>query len=298
MLTVWFEQQRRVWRCAAIAPMAALPVLFSVASGDQAPRAQAPPAPSGAERVTVPFSDPARPGLVRVGLVTGSITVKGYDGRDVIVEVRPSDDEGEEDRDRRREKGGLRRVPNVASGLTVEEENNEMRIGTSMPNRSMEIVVQVPIRTSLKLNTVNDGRIVVDRVEGDLEVSNTNGPVTLTNVSGSVVAHALNDDVKVTLRQVSGKSMSFSSLNGDIDVTLHADIKANVRLETAMGEIYSDFDIDLQPALVQQTVEDNRARGGKYKVRIEKGMTGRINGGGPEITFKNFNGDIHIRKAR
>jgi hypothetical protein len=32
-------------------------------------------------------------------------------------------------------------------------------------------------------------------------------------------------------------------------------------------------------------------------LKIEKAMTGRINGGGPEITFKTFNGDIKLHRA-
>jgi DUF4097 and DUF4098 domain-containing protein YvlB len=44
-------------------------------------------------------------------------------------------------------------------------------------------------------------------------------------------------------------------------------------------------------------VEDNRGKGGKYKVKIDKNVRGTINGGGQEIQFKNFNGNIYIRKA-
>jgi len=32
-------------------------------------------------------------------------------------------------------------------------------------------------------------------------------------------------------------------------------------------------------------------------VRIDKTVRGAINGGGPEYQFKNFNGNIYIRKA-
>lgn len=285
---------------SALAPLAALPLAVSL-SGEQPPNQQARQAPQAqqaqqaTDKVTVSFSDPSRPGRVKVQLVTGSITVRGYDGRDVLVDIR-SRDEDDEDRDSKHE--GMRRIRNTGSGLTVEEENNEMRIGTSMPNREMDLTIQVPVRTSLTLSAVNDGDILVERVDGEIEVNNVNGAVTLNDVSGSVVAHALNDDLKATLRRTSGKPMSFSSLNGDIDVTLPAETKANVQLETSMGEIYSDFDIQMEPTTVKKTVEDDRAKGGKYRVEIEKGMIGRINGGGPEIKFKTFNGDIHIRRAK
>ena len=36
---------------------------------------------------------------------------------------------------------------------------------------------------------------------------------------------------------------------------------------------------------------------GKYRVRIDKALSGVINGGGPDFLFQTFNGNIYIRKA-
>ena len=47
-----------------------------------------------------------------------------------------------------------------------------------------------------------------------------------------------------------------------------------------------------------QKVEDKRNQGGALRIVVDKAMVGRINGGGPELTFKNFNGDIRIRKRK
>ena len=126
----------------------------------------------------------------------------------------------------------------------------------------MQLDIQVPVRTSLVLSATNDGDIVVDGVDGELELNNTNGAVTATKVSGTVIAHALNDDVKVTMTRTGTKPMSFTSLNGDIDVVLPADIKANVRLQMGNGEVYSDFAIDMQAPSVQQSTESPRGQGG------------------------------------
>ena len=42
------------------------------------------PAENPVQRVTVPLSDAARPGALRVDLVHGSITVKGSNRKDVL----------------------------------------------------------------------------------------------------------------------------------------------------------------------------------------------------------------------
>src|SRR5256885_2331566 len=55
-----------------------------------------------ADQVSVPLRDSSRPALVKANLMTGGITVKGYDGKEVIVEARlrkhGSDDEEKPDK--------------------------------------------------------------------------------------------------------------------------------------------------------------------------------------------------------
>jgi DUF4097 and DUF4098 domain-containing protein YvlB len=245
-------------------------------------------------RVTVPLTDPARPVTLRAHLVSGSITVKGADVKEVIVEARARGDEAHTGG--RAE--GMKRIPMTSAGLNIEAENNNVRVSTDSYQRTVDLTITVPTHTSLSLHSVNDGNIVVSGVDGEFDINNVNGEVDLKNIGGSVVAHALNGHVVATMNRVDPqKPMAFSSLNGDIDVTFPADLKANVSLRTDNGEVYSDFDVKVQPNAPQQTVEDDRGKGGKYKVKIDKNVRGTINGGGQEIQFKNFNGNIYIRKA-
>jgi DUF4097 and DUF4098 domain-containing protein YvlB len=283
---------------AALVPAAAASA-SPVAGDDQKPATAAAPAQAqnqSPDHVVVAFSDPTRPGKLSVKILAADISIKGYNGNDVIIDSR-QDNEDSEDKDKR-ESGGMRRIRVSSSGLEVEEEHNVMSIRTGWPNnRAIHLKIQVPTRTSLDLSVTNDGNITVDSVDGDIVANNINGAVTLTNVSGSVVAHALNEDVKATFTRYSGKPMSFSSLNGTLDVTLPADTKANVKLESDNGEVYSDFPVEMLAPSINQTVQDERGKGGKYRLKIEKAMTGRINGGGPEITFKTFNGDIKLHRG-
>jgi DUF4097 and DUF4098 domain-containing protein YvlB len=245
-------------------------------------------------RVTVPLSDPARPVTLRAHLVSGSITVKGADVKEVIVEARAR---GDEARTGGRAEG-MKRIPMTSTGLNIEAENNNVRISTDSYQRTIDLTITVPMHTSASLHTVNDGNILVSGIDGELDINDVNGEVDLKNIGGSVVAHALNGHVVASFNRIDPqKPMAFSSLNGDIDVTFPADLKANVSLRTDNGEVYSDFDVKVQPSSPQQTVEDDRGKGGKYKVKIDKNVRGTINGGGQEIQFKNFNGNIYIRKA-
>jgi hypothetical protein len=247
---------------------------------------------SGVDRIPVTLSDPSRPARVKVSMVNGGITVKGYEGKEVVVEARVRN------RENARNEGGPKRLAISTTGLSVEEENNEVNINTESYMHAIDVTVSVPVHTSLRLRAVNDGDIVVTGVDGELDVDDINGAVTLNNVSGSVVAHALNGHVHATLTKVDPqKAMAFSSLNGDIDVTFPADLKANVSIRSDQGDVFSDFDVQLQATAPQPVVEDSRRHGGKYRVKIDKTVRGTINGGGPEIQFRNFQGKIYIRKA-
>jgi DUF4097 and DUF4098 domain-containing protein YvlB len=249
---------------------------------------------SGPDRVAVTLTDPSRPALVKASLVNGGITVKAYDGKEVIVEARARTRERESGRS---ESSNMKRIVVSSSGLSVEAENNEVHISTDSYIRPIDLTISVPVHTSLKLSAVNDGNIVVTGVDGEMDVNDVNGSVTLNNVSGSAIAHALNGRVLVTFNRVNQKPMAFSSLNGDIDVTFPPDLNANLSLKSDRGEIFSDFDVQVQPSASQPTVEDGRKNGGKYLVKIDKAVHGTIGRGGPEYQFTNFNGSIYIRKA-
>ena len=104
--------------------------------------------------------------------------------------------------------------------------------------------------------------------------------------------------VEVTLARVAAdKPLSFSTMNGDIDVTLPADVKANLKMKSEQGEIYSDFDINM----TRQTAKSDAAEKteqGKFRITFDKSLYGIVNGGGQEIGFNTFSGDIYIRKKK
>ena len=252
------------------------------------------------DRLSVSFSDPSKPGLVEVGLISGSITVTGYNGKEVTIEAitRTKKITGDEVEINDKAKG-MKKIQLTTTGLSVEEENNVIEINVESWKKAIDLTIKVPTKTSLKLSCLNNGNIKVDNVEGEIEVNNTNGAVTLKNISGSAVAHALNKDVIVTFNRVDPKkTMSFSSLNGDIDITFPSNFKATAKLKSTQGDIYSDFDISEQEVVKDFLKEEKRKEGGKYRISFESGIKVKINGGGPEVLFETFNGDIYIRKGK
>lgn len=251
---------------------------------------------SNSERVVVPARNTTRARKVDVSLMGGAITVKSYAGKEVIVEARGSGRRGR-DRDSDRAPDGMRRLDLPPRGLSVEEENNVVTVRMQNAQHG-EITISVPPDTSLMLRTMQ-GEINVEGVKGEIDVSSQNGQINLTHVSGSVLANTMNGAMHVSMDSVeTNKPISFSSMNGEIDVTLPADLRANVKLRTDHGEIYSDFEFKLGPGTITQ---QNDSADGKFRVKMDRTIAGTINGGGPQATeasFKTYNGTIYLRKKK
>ena len=82
-----------------------------------------------------------------------------------------------------------------------------------------------------------------------------------------------------------------------MDVTLPAAAKANLKLRTDNGSAFTDFDLHTLPAPSSEVVEDTRQSGGRYRLNVNKVIHGTINGGGPDIEVRTFNGNIYVRKS-
>ncbi len=247
------------------------------------------------ETLTVPLSNPGKQYTLKVHLLTGSIKVTGYDGKEVIINVTPGTNDEDGDEGREVEKGMKRISTPGGFEVTAKEADNTVTVNTGNLNNPINLDLKVPQDVKLKVGTVNQGEVIVNNVKGEIEVNNVNDNITLDNISGSVVANTVNGDVTVAFNTIDPKaSMAFSTLNGDVKVTLPADTKANLKLKSDMGEVFSDFDIDIDktPAKIDRTNEP-----GMYKIKKDDWVNGKINGGGPEMLFKNMQGDIYVKKG-
>jgi len=243
-------------------------------------------------QIAVPLSNPDQPGKLKIGVVRGSISVTGYDGKEVIIRYG---NEEEDETDREVTKNGLRRISNKGIGFEAREEDNEVEIGGVSPMRNTSFKISVPRNFSLELSTVNGGDIIVENVNGEMEIQNVNGEITLTNVSGSAVANTVNGDITAYFNSVDpNKPMAFSNLNGDIDVSFPANAKLTAKMKSEWGEMYTDFDMDINRQ--ESGKIDATSDSGTYQVSVNNWIYGKINGGGPEYLFKSMRGDIYVRK--
>ncbi len=277
---------------------------------------------SQTDHAVVSFTNPSKPGTVEVDVREGSILVRGYEGKDVVIDARWREraltkerreieaalaeieaELSEEERARRKAQAekskGMKMLQVESMGLTIEEEDNVIQVDVDEGKRAVDLIIQVPFSASLRLSCRDDERgVTVERVDGEIEVDTSDGPIVLTNVSGPVVADSSDGEIKIVFGKITpGKPMSLSAMDGDIDITLPLNAKASLKIKTDEGQIYTDFDVQLTPSQQKQE-EDERREGGSYRVTYEKVTLGLINGGGTEIQLTTYEGNIYIRKAQ
>lgn len=190
---------------------------------------------------TLKFSDPTKPGTLRIAVKSGDISVKGTDGDVVTVQTDLPAGEAPMRRD------GLR-VLSESATFNFTEKDNVVTLDTGGavmfgPADDATFELTVPRQTRVIISNGFGGEIDLSDLAGDIEVKSLNGEITLRNISGGALVETINGEIEAHIAAVQdGKPLSFTSMNGEIAIHVPADARANVRLRTQNGAILTDFD--------------------------------------------------------
>lgn len=244
-------------------------------------------APREIKEFKVRFNN-ARERKVVVDMFGAKVNIEGYNGDEVVVQGA-----GGEAKPERAE--GLRALYNAAEdntglGLSVTQENNTIRV-TRASRQDGNYTIRVPRNVHLVYDEVNwhgGGDVTISNIEGEVNVATKVSNMNLTNVSGPVVANSTSGNITVRYANVrQERPSSISNISGFIDVAMPANAKANLRLTSITGEIYTDFDLGLN-----KNQNDLQRVGGGHTVE------GSANGGGVEINLRTVSSDIYVRKNK
>lgn len=240
--------------------------------------------------INVPLSRPGELLTLEIDLMSARIEVIGEDRED--AEFALSVEEGNR---KIITPSGTKALTGGAYSLEVDEKDNHITVDTDWRASKVSIVARIPRNANLLLETVNEGEIVVRDINGDLQLENVNGPITATNIAGSVIAETVGGDVSVSFSRIdAGDAMALSSINGNLALGIPANAGVQLHIDSAEGEIYSDFEVEVQPSKPVIARKDDR---GGVEVRVESVIVANINGGGTVIRLTTLNGDIQIGKS-
>jgi hypothetical protein len=256
-------------------------------------------------RRTLRFAAGAVDRVLDVRLLSGSMTVLGTSGADVEIELRR----------RVRLKTEADR-PAAEQGVTVDFTDNASRIGFLVRDDQQRLcgeqsngrtddwrarrydvafdaTIRVPRDARLRLCLINGGELRVAQTSGDFDISHINGSIVMEDVRGSGRAETINGDLRATFAAPPRTDSTFTTLNGDVDLTFPRDLGADFRLKTRTGALFTDFDT-VMPARRAPIVAEERNGMRVYQASY---TTVRVGSGGPEVTVETFNGDVRLRRA-
>lgn len=143
-----------------------------------------------------------------------------------------------------------------------------------------EVRYDVTVPRTMNVDVTNtNGAIRLTDVSGTLELDTTNGKIEVERGAGSLSASTTNGSIHAEMVRVAqGQPLEFETTNGRIELALPSNLGVNVDASTTNGSISTDF-----PVATTRTSSNS--------------LRGTINGGGMPVRLRTTNGGIAIRTA-
>jgi hypothetical protein len=203
-------------------------------------------------------------GMVSIVGPSSGLTIEGHNGKNVVIVANVGEDKVPE------RASGLKLVTvngtdNTGLAATVDEKTYKMVVkidaqgeeikedvrvlSISLPN-STNLFTNYTIKIPHNVNVIfkenlearmNSEPFVINSLVGDLELNCWRCDVKISKFSGNLIANA--KTVFVQFTQLSQDKISSISSNGDVEIVLPSEAKANLVLNSYRGNVYTDFDL-------------------------------------------------------
>lgn len=146
---------------------------------------------------------------------------------------------------------------------------------------SVSYRINVPRRNDLDLSATNGGITIVG-VTGNLRFDTTNGGVKLQNLGGRVNGETRNGGLNVILTgsRWDGDGIDVQTSNGGVTVDIPENYNAELETRTVNGGLNIDFPITVQGELTSR-----------------RGISTTLGSGGPLVRVRTTNGGVRIRRS-
>jgi hypothetical protein len=136
----------------------------------------------------------------------------------------------------------------------------------------------VPRNTTIIVQSAwGGGDITCRNISGDIEINCMNGEIKLEDISGGVVAGTMHGEIRASIRELrEGKPLSFTTMNGEVQIRLPDSAKANVRLRTQNGSVLTDFDENVLVTKTEASVPLSKGRAIVWGSKNGKVLTAEV----------------------
>jgi len=129
--------------------------------------------------------------------------------------------------------------------------------------------------------STSGGNIHVDRAGGEADLSTSGGDIVINSVQGRVTANTSGGNVKANIQGPLKGDCRLTTSGGEVVVNVDKDAAFNLKAHTSGG--------DVDAAGITISID----KGGMRR----SSLSGRVNGGGPELYLGSSGGDIRIRTS-
>lgn len=180
--------------------------------------------------------------------------------------------------------------PPKNDGLNFWKNNCDWNKSETDPLPKINYRVELPKDIALYLYTIMEGDVIVKNSSAQVSASNVNGAITLDQVAQVARAKTVNGDININLQEVPRVAGDFSTINGDITLKVPSSIKATSSFKTFNGHFYTNLkSVD---EMTSGVIKKNDENGFKYKVDNKREI--KFDGGGIQLDFETFNGDVYL----
>jgi DUF4097 and DUF4098 domain-containing protein YvlB len=211
-------------------------------------------------------------GTVHLKNFSGTIRIKGTnDGQVVLAAIRRAT----------RDRLDHIKLDIQANGSELTINANQRDKGWTDKNNNVvetEFEISVPSETTLDVDAFSSD-VRISGVRGKQHVHTFSGPIDVRGATGPLDVESFSGDVDLEIVDATASpDLEAKTFSGSITVTLPDATAGNLRFETFSGDFNSDIPL---------TRESGRRRS----------FRGQLNaGGGSDIYFKTFSGDVKIRR--
>ena len=204
----------------------------------------------------------------------GGVSVEAWDRNDIRVRAIVRGSAREESR-----------AKDIAGQVQVQAGGGRVyATGPDLQRRewwSVSYRINVPRRNDLDLSATNGGITIVG-VNGNLRFDTTNGGVKLQHVGGRVTGETRNGGLNVVLSGTrwDGEGLDVETSNGGVTVDIPENYNAELETRTVNGGLNIDFPITVQGELTSR-----------------RGISTTLGSGGPPVRVRTTNGGVRIRRS-
>lgn len=230
------------------------------------------------------------------------VQVQGYDGNEIVFSAAAIKEADKDDR-----AAGLKLVTgsgltdNTGLNLSVVEKDGIIDVNEVSKDNREAIIIKVPNSMAVSITTsgimYSHRAVDVKDFKGNLQVNTMYNAISLQNITGPVTAKTIYGELNADFASMVKGPVSLISVYKFVDVTIPANLKANVDMSTKNGNIYAADGLTIQRVPAK---EERNKDGEDVSILTEltraTNIVGTLNGGGLDLILRTSFGKIYLRK--